>query len=272
MTPPVALTIAGSDSGGGAGIQADLATFAAFSVHGASVLTALTAQNTIGVREVHVPPLGFLESQLETVLADLPIAAVKTGMLATEEVVRAVAAWAARGALPNLVVDPVLVASSGDRLLEAGAESAYLEALFAHARVITPNSREAALLLGRPVDSTNDLADAAADLAQSGPPWVVVKGGHLAGEQAVDVLFDRASGQVELLRAPWIETRNNHGTGCTFAAATAAMLARGVDVPTAVRVAKAHVHAALRASAGWEMGGGHGPVSHLAADARAPRI
>ena len=155
-TPRVALTIAGSDSGGGAGIQADLVTFAALGVHGASVVTALTAQNTVGVAAVHVPPLEFLQAQLDAVLDDLPVAAVKTGMLATEAVVRSVGERAAAGRLPNLVVDPVLVSSTGARLLDPGAESAYLEVLLPHALVATPNTREASALLSTPVETVAD--------------------------------------------------------------------------------------------------------------------
>ena len=190
-TPAVALTIAGSDSGGGAGIQADLVTFAALGVHGASAVTALTAQNTLGVSGVHVPPVEFLRAQLDAVLADLPVAAVKTGMLATEEVVLAVAEYAAAGRLPNLVVDPVLVSSTGARLLDAGAETAYREGLFPHALVVTPNTREAQALLGARVESLDDARQAARKLAEWGPQWVVVKGGHLVADGgACDVVVD----------------------------------------------------------------------------------
>ena len=270
MTPPVALTIAGSDSGGGAGIQADLATFAAFGVHGTSVVTALTAQNTAAVRAIHVPPVEFLDAQLDAVLSDLPVAAAKTGMLATEPVVRAIARWAADGRLPNLVVDPVLVSSSGDRLLDRGAEAAYVDALLPQATVITPNSREAEVFLDRAIGGVHELADAAEALCALGPRYAVVKGGHLPGADAVDVVFDRLARRATFLRAPWIETTNDHGTGCTFAAATAAMLARGADPLAAMTAAKAHVHAALAASASWELGRGHGPVSHLCRDAAPP--
>lgn len=270
MTPPVALTIAGSDSSGGAGIQADLATFAALGVHGASVVTALTAQSTQGIAAVHVPPVPFLDQQLDAVLDDLPVAAVKTGMLATEEVVRAVAARASAGRLPNLVVDPVLVATTGDRLLDPGAEAAYLEALFPQATVVTPNAREAGVLLGRSVTGPNEQAEAAAALAAHGPAVVVVKGGHLPGGEAVDVVY--SAGEVTELRAPWVDTVNDHGTGCTFAATTAARLAHGDHPVDAVRAAKLFVYRSLLRSAGWRIGGGHGPVAHTFNDAadRAP--
>jgi hydroxymethylpyrimidine/phosphomethylpyrimidine kinase len=262
----VALTIAGSDSGGGAGIQADLVTFAALGVHGASAVTALTAQNTVGVTGVHVPPVEFLRAQLDAVLADLPVAAVKTGMLATEEVVVAVAEYAAAGRLPKLVVDPVLVSSTGARLLDPGAESAYRSALFPHALVVTPNTREATALLGTPVETVADARRAARRLGEWGPDWVVIKGGHLAGDGAAcDVVLQAATGELAELRLPWVATRNDHGTGCTFGAATAAGLARGAPVPEALEAAKRFVHAGLEVSATWALGGGHGPVGKLGA-------
>ena len=266
-TPPVALTVAGSDSGGGAGIQADLVTFAALGVHGTSVITALTAQNTRDVTGIHVPPVEFLLAQLDAVLDDLPVAAVKTGMLATEQVVTAVAELAAAGRLPRLVVDPVLVSSTGARLLDAGAEAAYLDALLPRALVATPNTREVAALLGRPVETVADARDAARRIGELGPAWVAVKGGHRggegAGDQAVDVVYEVASGEISELRLPRVATRNDHGTGCTFAAATTALLARGVPVLEALHGAKRFVHAGLAASAAWTLGGGHGPVGKL---------
>jgi hydroxymethylpyrimidine/phosphomethylpyrimidine kinase len=288
-TPPVALTIAGSDSGGGAGIQADLVTFAALGVHGASVITALTAQNTTGVAGVHVPPVEFLQAQLDAVLDDLPVAAAKTGMLATEAVIRAVAAAAAAGRLPGLVVDPVLVSSTGARLLDPGAERAYADVLFPHALVITPNTREASALVGGTVETAADARDAARELARLGPRWVVVKGGHQVDEregqdtpdatdaaagggssggasvEAVDIVYESATGAITELRRPRVATRNDHGTGCTFAAATAASIARGTPVPDALAAAKQFVYEGLLASADWELGGGHGPVGKLGA-------
>jgi hydroxymethylpyrimidine/phosphomethylpyrimidine kinase len=258
MNPPVALTIAGSDSGGGAGIQADLKTFAAHGVFGTSVITALTAQNTAGVRGISAVGPEFVAAQLEAVLDDLPVAAVKTGMLATPETVALVARYAPR--LPGLVVDPVLVASSGDRLFTADAERAYLDLLFPHAVVVTPNLREASVLLGREVLDADDAVKAAADLAAYGPRCVVVKGGHLRGsEEAVDAVW--YDGRTSLLTAPWIPTANNHGTGCTFAASTAARLAAGDDLPTALAGAKTYVHEALVRSASWSLGSGHGPLA-----------
>jgi hydroxymethylpyrimidine/phosphomethylpyrimidine kinase len=264
MNPPVALTIAGSDSGGGAGIQADLKTFAALKVFGTSALTALTAQNTMGVRRVHAVPADFVVAQVDAVLDDLPVHGVKTGMLATAATVEAVAAMAAAGRLPNLVVDPVMVASSGDRLLEPAAEESYRTRLIPHAVVITPNMWEAEVLLGRTIRTRDDQHRAARDLGRYGPAAVVVKGGHRlddAGAEAVDVVWDGAT--TYELRSPWIDTRNNHGTGCSFAAATAAHLARGADLRTALASAKTFVTEAVAGAAGWRLGGGHGPLDHF---------
>jgi hydroxymethylpyrimidine/phosphomethylpyrimidine kinase len=260
MTPPVALTIAGSDSGGGAGIQADLKAFAANGVFGTSAITAITAQNTVGVRAVHVPPWEFVEAQIDAVLADLPVAAVKTGMLATAEIIALVARRAGAGDLPRLVVDPVMVASSGDRLLAEEAEMAYLQRLFPHALVVTPNLREASLLVGRELTTIDDMAKAAAQLSETGARYVLVKGGHLVGD-AVDVLFDGVD--IHILTSPRIDTVNVHGTGCTTAAAIAAFLARGSTVIDAVRAAKAFTTAAIEGAAGWRLGAGHGPIDHF---------
>lgn len=264
MRPPVALTIAGSDSGGGAGIQADLKTFATHGVFGTSVVTALTAQNTVKVRAIEPVPPSFVAAQLEAILDDLPVAAVKTGMLATPATVAVVAELAAR--LPALVVDPVLVSSSGDALFDDDARRAYLDLLFPLATVVTPNSREAAVLTGRPVSTVEEAVAAARALGATGPAWVVVKGGHLGGgpggsgrREAVDVVWH--GGEVHLLRAPWVATANDHGTGCTFAAAIAARLARGDDVRAALDGAKSYVHRALAGAAGWRLGAGHGPLS-----------
>ncbi|MGH3656388.1 MAG: bifunctional hydroxymethylpyrimidine kinase/phosphomethylpyrimidine kinase [Micromonosporaceae bacterium] len=266
-TPPVALTIAGSDSGGGAGIQADLKTFAALGVFGTSAISAVTAQNTRGVVGFVALASGFVDEQVGAVLDDLPVRAVKTGMLASTEIVASVTERAAAGELPNLVVDPVLVAASGDALSLGGVAEAYPK-LFAHAAVITPNLREASLLLGRDLSTVDDMARAAEDLAGTGAGAVVVKGGHLEGEvdaegrpESVDVVW--RDGEISYLRAPWIDTGNNHGTGCTFASAIAAGLAAGLDLPAALRQAKEYVTTALAGGAGWRLGGGHGPLNHF---------
>ena len=262
MTPVVALSIAGSDSGGGAGTQADLKTFAAHGVFGTSAVTALTAQNTASVAGVHVTPPEFLDRQIEAVLSDFDVQAVKTGMLATAANVNVVARRAAAGALPNLVVDPVLVASTGRPLLERDAERAYVEQLFPSAVVITPNLREAGRLLGSTLSTVDDMGAAARQLHAMGPRFVVVKGGHLGDDSdAVDVLFD--GDKVILLRAPRIASANTHGTGCTFASALAAHLALGAPVPVAAERAKTYVTTAIVGSAAWRLGKGHGPLDHF---------
>ena len=270
--PPVAMTIAGSDSGGGAGIQADLKTFAALGVFGTSAVTALTAQNTTGVAGVHSVPPEFVVSQITTVLDDLPVAAVKTGMLATAPILRAVASLAADGRLPNLVVDPVMVSSTGDRLLDLNAERAYMELLMPHAMVATPNLKEAEVLLGRRITTLDEQRTAAEELAVLGPPVIVVKGGHTvtdSHDEAVDVVL--AGGQLTELRAPRIPTANNHGSGCSFASAVAAGLAKGLSIMDAVTAAKEFVHRAIAGGATWSLGKGHGPLDHFGWTARAPR-
>jgi hydroxymethylpyrimidine/phosphomethylpyrimidine kinase len=259
--PEVVLTIAGSDSGGGAGIQADLRTFAALGVHGACALTAVTAQNTAEVRSVHPLPPEVVDAQIEAVLADLDVAAVKTGMLATTAIAEVVAGRARAGELPNLVVDPVLVASSGGRLFDTTFESAYLDLLFPVAGVVTPNLAEAEVLLGRQVGTVDEMAEAAEELAKTGAGAVVVKGGHLPAAEAVDVVWH--AGAVIELRRPWVPTANNHGTGCSFASATAAGLARGLPVPDSLRAAKDFVTTALAGGAAWHLGAGHGPLDHM---------
>jgi hydroxymethylpyrimidine/phosphomethylpyrimidine kinase len=262
MTPPVALTIAGSDSGGGAGIQADLKMFSALGVFGTTVVTAVTAQNTRRVAAVDVLDVGTVAAQLDAVLDDLRPAAAKTGMLAVAETVHLVADRAEAGMLPPLVVDPVMVASSGDRLLDADAEAAYLDRLLKHALVVTPNLSEASVFVDRDLHTTADMAAAAAELAEVGPEWVVVTGGHLDGD-AVDVVHERSSGRTVQLRAPRVETRNVHGTGCSFAAAITAGLARGVGPEPAIEAAKRAVARAIAGAADWRLGAGHGPIDHF---------
>jgi hydroxymethylpyrimidine kinase/phosphomethylpyrimidine kinase len=259
MTPPVVLTIAGSDSGGGAGIQADLKAFAAQRCYGASVITAVTAQNTRGVTAVHQLPGEAVADQLAAVLDDLPVAAVKTGMLGTAEVADVVAARARAGELPNLVVDPVLVSSTGHTL---GVVAAF-ERLLPYALVATPNTAEASALLGRPVRTPTEMADAARELAAGGPRYVVVTGGDLGDEdQAIDVMWTDGDG-VRFLRGPRVPTGNNHGSGCTFASTIAAQLAQGRTVMEAVELAKSYVARAMAGGAGWQIGGGIGPLDHF---------
>jgi hydroxymethylpyrimidine/phosphomethylpyrimidine kinase len=254
----VALTIAGSDSGGGAGIQADLRTFAAHGLHGTSAITAVTAQNSVEVREWAAIEPRLVVAQIEAVADDMPVAAVKTGMLARSEIVVAVAETVLRLGLPHLVVDPVTVAKGGDRLLDRDAERASVERLFPIATIATPNLPEAEALLGRRVRSLDDMRVAARDIVALGLRAVVVKGGHAPGD-AIDVYFDGE--RMEELHAPRIETRNTHGTGCTFSAAIAARLALGAELFEAVRGAKEYVTEAIRRS--YSVGQGHGPVDHL---------
>jgi hydroxymethylpyrimidine/phosphomethylpyrimidine kinase len=254
----VALTIAGSDSGGGAGIQADLKTFAAHGLHGTSALTAVTAQNSVTVTDWVALEPRLVVAQMEAVATDMRVAAAKTGMLANRGIMAAVAEAAVRLRLPVLVVDPVMVAKGGDRLLDPAAERAYPELLFPVATVITPNLEEAEALLGRPVRTLASMREAARALHAQGARAVVVKGGHLEGD-AVDVFFDGE--RMEELAAPRVATRNTHGTGCTFSAAIAARLALGADLAGAVREAKAYVTEAIRRS--YAVGRGHGPLDQL---------
>jgi hydroxymethylpyrimidine/phosphomethylpyrimidine kinase len=277
--PPVALTIAGSDSGAGAGIQADLKAMAALGVFGTTAITAITAQNTVTVAGIHRVPTVMVDQQIAAVLADLPVAAVKTGMLASVETIEAVSKRAAAGELPNLVVDPVMVASTGRPLLEKDGVEAYRRHLVGHALVVTPNLWEAALLAGIEPDEVTDvegMARVARRLHALGARWVLVKGGHLPGvgpseggatsPSAVpsvvpDILFD--GHDISVLSGDHVPTANVHGSGCSLSAAIAARLASGCDVPTAVREAKEFVTEAIRGGAGWRLGEGHGPLDHL---------
>jgi hydroxymethylpyrimidine/phosphomethylpyrimidine kinase len=256
---PRALTIAGSDSGAGAGIQADLKTFAAFGVYGTSAITALTAQNTLGVTGVHVVPAEFVTAQVEAVVSDIGCDAVKTGMLATSATVEAVVAVIDALELPNLVVDPVMVAKSGDRLLDADAVHAVRASLLRRARLVTPNLPEAEVLSGLRIATRADMREAARRIAGLGPAAVLVKGGHLAGPEVVDVLFEK--GIVHEVVGPRVETPASHGTGCTTAAAIAAGLAKGRELSAAVAAAKAYVAGAMRH--GVPVGRGHQPLDHF---------
>jgi len=262
-TIPRALTIAGSDSGGGAGIQADLKTFAAFGVYGMSVLTAVTAQNTVGVQGVEVLPPACVVAQFHSVVNDIGVDALKTGMLATADIVTAVAAAIAAAGLTRLVVDPVMVAKSGDTLLAAAAVAAMRDALLPLALVVTPNLPEATALIGgaaAAITTRAGMREAARRLHALGPRWVVVKGGHFGGGDMVpDLLFDGAA--FEERETPRLATVHTHGTGCTFSAAMAADLARGRTVPEAFAAAKTYTHAAIAAAPG--LGHGHGPLNHL---------
>jgi hydroxymethylpyrimidine/phosphomethylpyrimidine kinase len=260
-----ALTIAGSDSGGGAGVQADLKTFSALGCFGTSVLTALTAQNTVGVTAIHAVPPDFVGAQLDAVLGDIGTDATKIGMLASADVIRVVADGLARHDPAPVVLDPVMVATSGDALLAPEAVSALRALLVPQATVVTPNVPEAVELLGGgDIGSIADMERAARALAALGPQVVVVKGGHLDDDHSVDVSFDAATGQLRHLDAPRIATANTHGTGCTLSSAIAALLARGAPVDRAVDGAKAYLTEAIQAGAERRLGRGHGPVHHFA--------
>jgi len=259
--PPLALTIAGSDSGGGAGIQADLKTFTVLGVYGMSAITAVTAQNTVEVREFTVLEPSLVAAQIDAVMDDIGCDAAKTGMLGSAEVVATVAAAIERHSIPNVVVDPVMIAKSGDALLAEDARSAVVELLLPVARVVTPNLPEAEALLGHEVGA-DDMAEAARELCALGAGAAVVKGGHLEGD-AVDVAYDAASDELVTMRAQRVDTPNTHGTGCTFSAAMAAFLARGISLTESVRRAKCFVTEAI--SRGLPLGSGHGPTDHIGA-------
>jgi len=260
---PNVLSIAGSDPSGGAGIQADLKTFSALGCYGMAAITALTAQNTQGVSGVHVPDASFIAQQIDAIFIDVRVDAVKIGMLGSPEIVKAVAQALARHKPAHIVLDPVLVATSGDSLGAPGVVEAMREHLFPLASLITPNLPEAARLAEAPLPA--DLAgleDLAIRLSRQGARAVLVKGGHLSGAMAEDVLF--AGGKVSRFSAPRVETRNTHGTGCTLSSAIAAHLARGMALDDAVRAAKDYLTDALRASEALDVGQGHGPVHHFA--------
>jgi hydroxymethylpyrimidine/phosphomethylpyrimidine kinase len=262
MTTPVALTIAGSDSSGGAGIQADLKTFAALGVYGACVITALTAQNTQGVTGIHQVPPDFVTAQIDAVFADLEVAAVKIGMVAELSVIEAIAAGLTRWSPKHIVLDPVMVATSGDRLLANDAVEALRAKLVPRASILTPNLPEAAALLDEPVASGEAaIEDQGRRLLALGCPAVLIKGGHGQGSESIDYLV-RESGTIALA-APRVATQNTHGTGCSLSSAIAAGLAKGEDLETAVRNAKAFVSAAITASDRFSVGHGHGPIHHF---------
>lgn len=256
------LTIAGSDSGGGAGIQADLKVFAARGVYGTSAITAITAQNTIGVQGVFTLPVDFVGQQIDSVMSDIGADAWKTGMLANADIITLVAERARRYQVARLVVDPVMVAKGGDPLLQPEARDALIAKLVPLAYIITPNHHEAQVLTGQDIRTVADARRAAAAIHQMGARNVIVKGGHLAeGDDAIDVLYDGRD--YTEVRTPRIPTKNTHGTGCTFASAIAAELAKGGDVREAVHNAKAYVTAALRVADELQVGRGHGPLNHF---------
>jgi len=257
------LTIAGSDSGGGAGIQADLKTFSAIGCYGMSAITALTAQNTSGVQAIHPLPPSFAVQQMEAVLGDIGADAIKIGMLYSSELVEAVAAQLNKHGVENIVLDPVMVAQSGDRLLQSDAVDAIRTLLMPLATVVTPNLPEAEVLLARRPIAAEQMADAARDLAAYGSRSVLIKGGHLQGGDSSDLLYLRDGERIVTLSGQRVDTRNNHGTGCTLSSAIAAYLAHGLDIETAVKRAKTYIAGAIAAGATYRIGRGHGPVHHF---------
>ena len=255
------LSIAGSDSGGGAGIQADLKTFSALGCYGMTAITAITAQNTQGVRAIHGISPDMLRAQIDAVAEDIGVDAVKIGMLHDPEVVRVVVKAIARHQMLQVVLDPVMVATSGDRLMADETVGVLVQELCPRVTVITPNLDEAALLLGRSIDGADALDEAASALLALGAPAVLLKGGHLPGDLVVDVLAMAGGGHLRL-QSPRIATHNGHGTGCTLSAAIAAHLALGLPLPQAVEQARAYILGAIAAGADVHTGHGHGPLNH----------
>ncbi|MBD3168865.1 MAG: bifunctional hydroxymethylpyrimidine kinase/phosphomethylpyrimidine kinase [candidate division Zixibacteria bacterium] len=254
-----ALTIAGSDCSGGAGIQADLKTFAAFKVFGMSAITAIVAENTVGVQAVYDLPVDIVIEQIKSCVDDIGTDAVKIGMLSNPEIVIAVSDYIREIKLPNVVVDPVMVAKSGDPLLTEQARETVKKHLLPLATVITPNKFEAEVLTGMKLNSLLDFKEAAGQLKETGCGWVVVKGGHLTGDNAIDVIFD--GDNFTELPARFIDTRHTHGTGCTFSSAIAAGLAKEYETIDAISKAKEYITEAIRENPG--LGHGHGPTNHL---------
>lgn len=255
-----ALTIAGSDSGGGAGIQTDLKTFAALDVYGTSVITALTAQNTLGVHGIHAVPAEFIACQLEAVLSDIQVQAAKTGMLGDSAAISAVAEKLIKYRIQNLVVDPVMVAQSGDRLLEESSVETLLNKLLPLSLITTPNIPEAEFLLGRKINNIGEMENAAKEIHLLGPRYVLLKGGHLPSKEMVDVFYDGKS--YYHLAEKKIETKNTHGTGCTYAAAITAHLARGCSPLESVKLSKHFITQAI--AHGISIGSGYGPTNPMA--------
>jgi hydroxymethylpyrimidine/phosphomethylpyrimidine kinase len=278
MTTPLArfqyprvLSIAGSDSGGGAGIQADLKTIAALGCYGMTAITALTAQNTQGVRAIHSVPLAMLADQIDAVIEDIGVDAVKIGMLHSADTVRAVAAAIERHALPNVVLDPVMIATSGAVLIDREAVSVLVRELFPKAAVVTPNLDEAALLVDQSLGDEAGMEQAALQLLEMGAQAVLLKGGHLAGGTVNDLLLVRGE-PARWMRAPRIATPNTHGTGCTLSSAIASHLGLGLPLAEAVAQAREYVRGALQAGAEVRTGAGSGPLAHGFAPQAARRL
>ncbi len=262
MTVPRVLSIAGSDSGGGAGIQADLKTFTALDVFGMTAITAVTAQNTMGVTAVHVLPAEFVTEQIDAVASDIGVDAVKIGMLANAAIVEAVAAALERHAFKHVVVDPVMIATSGDALLDADAVSALTHRVLPHATLVTPNIPEAEALSGIAIHDDESSRRAAHRIYEGCNAHVLIKGGHGTNAEIIDLLFDGHA--FKEFRSERIETLNTHGTGCTLSASIAAYLARGLELDEAVAKSLHYVHQAILT--GFSIGKGHGPLNHMTRD------
>ena len=258
-----ALTIVGSDPSGGAGIQADLKTFSACGCYGMSAIVAVVDENTVGVTGVHPVPVEFVTGQIRSVLSDIGADAVKIGMLHSSELIRAVKSTLEEFDMRNVVLDPVMVATSGDKLLQDEAVETLQRELIPYVRVITPNIPEAEILLGRKIESQEQLPELARELSLDGRVSVLLKAGHLTDEELIDVFYDAESDRTVELRSQRLATANTHGTGCTLSSAVAAFLAHGYELTEAVRRAKAYIDAAIRAGADYAIGHGHGPVHHF---------
>ncbi|MEM7008074.1 MAG: bifunctional hydroxymethylpyrimidine kinase/phosphomethylpyrimidine kinase [Thermodesulfobacteriota bacterium] len=260
QTVPRALTIAGSDSGGGAGIQADLKTFTALGVYGMSAITSVTAQNTQGVQEIFNLPPELVEQQMDSVLSDIGVDAVKIGMLSTKEIILAVSKKITEFDLKNLVLDPVMIAKGGEDLLQKEAEQTLIDELLPNTYLLTPNNPEAGVLCGIEINSIDDMKEAAKSIKALGPQNVLIKGGHLDPSQnAVDILYDGK--EFYEFKSERINTKNTHGTGCTYSAAICAGLAKGLSLVEAIAGAKEYINLAIKNS--FEIGSGHGPLNHF---------
>ena len=260
--PPRVLTVAGSDSSGAAGAQADLKTYAARGVYGLSVLTLITAQNSTGIQAIQALPTEFIAQQLDSVLSDIGADVIKTGLLYRADVIRLVAEKAVQYRVKTLIVDPVLVDGRGRTLVDAAAIDAYRTILFPRALIVTPNLDEAAILTGQPVSTLAELRDSAKAITTMGVRYALVKGGHAPGDQVIDLLYDSQANRFYEFAAARLPVWNARGTGCTFASTVAAEVAKGAEVPAAVEMAKQFVTEALQAAAGWSFGAGRGTVWH----------
>ena len=257
------LTIAGSDSGGGAGIQADIKAISAMECYAASAITAVTVQNTIGVQAVHPVPLDILEGQIEAVLSDIGADAIKIGMLHSTAVVKIVAQKIKQYGIKNVVLDPVMVSTSGHRLIEESAVEVIQEHLIPLARVLTPNVPEAEILIGKEITGECKFEETAKELAHRYGVSVLLKAGHLSGDVLTDYFYNNEDDTLTLLPSRRVETRNTHGTGCTLSSALAAALAKGEDLTDTAKSAKKYIEQAIIAGADYEIGHGHGPVNHF---------